>query len=153
MDRWRHSNGRRNLVNALWRHQMDTFSTLLSLNLYGEPIEHHLKFKSGKISFARKYFRSWRIFWNFLQTMPVILSYSVQNYRIGHIKSMLCANVILRVFSWRRISDVVPESKVQGANMGPTWVLSSPDGPHVGPMNFAIRGVSWWRHQMETFSA
>ena len=115
--------------------------TLLSLNLYGEPIEHHLKFKSGKISFARKYFCSWRIFWNFLQTMPVILSYSVQNYRIGHIKSMLCANVILRVFSWRRISDVVPESKVHGANMGPTWVLSSPDGPHVGPMNFAIRGV------------
>ena len=25
--------------------------------------------------------------------------------------------------------------------MGPTWVLSAPDGPHVGPMNLAI-GVS-----------
>ena len=35
----------------------------------------------------------------------------------------------------------VPDSKVHGANMGPTWVLSAPDGPHVGPMNFAIRGV------------
>ena len=23
--------------------------------------------------------------------------------------------------------------------MGPTWVLSAPDGPHVGPMNLAIR--------------
>ena len=23
--------------------------------------------------------------------------------------------------------------------MGPTWVLSAPDGPHVGPMNFAVR--------------
>ena len=33
-----------------------------------------------------------------------------------------------------------PDSKVHGANMGPTWVLSAPDGPHVGPMNFAIRG-------------
>ena len=22
--------------------------------------------------------------------------------------------------------------------MGPTWVLSAPDGPHVGPMNLAI---------------
>ena len=32
-----------------------------------------------------------------------------------------------------------PESKVHGANMGPTWVLSAPDGPHVGPMNLAIR--------------
>ena len=32
-----------------------------------------------------------------------------------------------------------PESKVHGANLGPTWVLSAPDGPHVGPMNLAIR--------------
>ena len=32
-----------------------------------------------------------------------------------------------------------PDSKVHGANMGPTWVLSAPDGPHVGPMNLVIR--------------
>ena len=25
--------------------------------------------------------------------------------------------------------------------MGPTWGLSAPDGPHVGPMNLAIRGT------------
>ena len=31
-----------------------------------------------------------------------------------------------------------PDSKVRGANMGPNWVLSAPDGPHVGPMNLAI---------------
>ena len=31
-----------------------------------------------------------------------------------------------------------PDSKVHGANMGPTWVLSSPVGLHVGPMNLAI---------------
>ena len=36
----------------------------------------------------------------------------------------------------------LPDSKVHGANMGPTWVLSTPDGPHVGPMNLAIT----WRH-------
>ena len=35
-----------------------------------------------------------------------------------------------------------PDSKVHGANMGPTWVLSAPDGPHVGPMNFAIRVIT-----------
>ena len=23
--------------------------------------------------------------------------------------------------------------------MGPTWVLSAPDGPHVGPVNLAVR--------------
>ena len=41
--------------------------------------------------------------------------------------------------------------------MGPTWVLSGPDGPHVGPKKLAIRDPiqihTWWRHQMETFSA
>ena len=85
---------------------------------------------------------------------------------------------------------IYPDSKVHVANMGPTWVLSAPDGPHVGHMNLAIRDtlglqqdildsitlksqifytnpsialsrnhahysslvVSWWRHQMETFS-
>ena len=43
-------------------------------------------------------------------------------------------------------SDVVcktkanfPDSKIHGANMGLTWVLSAPDGPHVSPMNLAIR--------------
>ena len=35
--------------------------------------------------------------------------------------------------------NTIPDSKVYGANMGPTWVLSAPDGPHVGPMNLAIR--------------
>ena len=31
-----------------------------------------------------------------------------------------------------------PDSKVHVAIIGPTWVLSAPDGAHVGPMNFAI---------------
>ena len=26
--------------------------------------------------------------------------------------------------------------------MGPIWVLSAPDGPHVGPMNLAIRDIA-----------
>ena len=30
-----------------------------------------------------------------------------------------------------------PDSKVHGANIGPTWILSAPDGPHVGPVNLA----------------
>ena len=42
---------------------------------------------------------------------------------------------------------VFPDSKVHEANMGPTWVLSAPDGPHVGPMSLAIRvGPPIW-HQ------
>ena len=38
---------------------------------------------------------------------------------------------------------VYPDSKVHWAYMGPTWVLSSPGGPHVGPMNLAIRDTIW----------
>ena len=33
-----------------------------------------------------------------------------------------------------------PDNKVHGANMGPTWVLSAPDGPHVGHMNLSYQG-------------
>ena len=39
-------------------------------------------------------------------------------------------------------SDINPDSKVPGPNMGPAWDLSAPDGPHVGPMNIAFRAVS-----------
>ena len=42
-------------------------------------------------------------------------------------------------FSERRSS--IPDSKVHGANMGPTWVLSAPDGLHIGPMNLAMRDI------------
>ena len=33
----------------------------------------------------------------------------------------------------------IPDSNFHGAHMGPTWVLAAPGGPHVGPMNLAIR--------------
>ena len=35
-----------------------------------------------------------------------------------------------------------PDSKVHGANVGPTWGRQDPDGPHVGPMNFAISDMT-----------
>ena len=48
--------------------------------------------------------------------------------------------------------DNIPDSKVHGANMGPTWVLPAPDGPHGGPMNLIIRDLTmngcrqkWWQ--------
>ena len=37
------------------------------------------------------------------------------------------------------MTQMHPDSKVHGDNIGPTWVLSAPVGPHVGPMNLAIR--------------
>ena len=58
---------------------------------------------------------------------------------------------------WSLIRHIDPCSKVHGTNTGPTWVLSAPDGPHIGPMNLAIRGyfltaitpryqISWSQH-------
>ena len=47
---------------------------------------------------------------------------------------------------WLTINEILwhlfkdnSNNKVHGANMGPTWVLSAPDGPHVGPTNLVIR--------------
>ena len=50
-----------------------------------------------------------------------------------------------------------PDSKVHGANMGPTWRQQDPSGPHVGSMNFAIRERSRfpqlpWHHGEGTIS-
>ena len=39
---------------------------------------------------------------------------------------------------WRNYLSY-PDSKIHGANMGPTCVLLAPGGPHVGPFNLAIR--------------
>ena len=37
-----------------------------------------------------------------------------------------------------QILQSIPESKVHGANVGPTWGRQDPGGPHVGHMNFVI---------------
>ena len=42
-------------------------------------------------------------------------------------------------------NEIIPNSKVHGANMGPIWGRQDPDGPHVGPMNFAIWDGLGWR--------
>ena len=47
-----------------------------------------------------------------------------------------------QAITWTK-PDLFPDSKVHGANMGPTWVMSAPDGPHVSPMNLAIRVANW----------
>ena len=60
-----------------------------------------------------------------------------------HLEDMntICATfpqILLVVhISW----GLLPDSKFHGANMGSTWALSAPDGPHVCPMNLAIRAV------------
>ena len=64
--------------------------------------------------------------------------------KAGKYFSVLCS--VIHVFFVKQTgtylgSYVAPDSKVHGANMGPTWALSAPDGPHVGAMNIPIRGT------------
>ena len=40
--------------------------------------------------------------------------------------------------------EIIPDSKVHGANMGPIWGRQDPGGPHVGPMNLAIWDMHSW---------
>ena len=40
-----------------------------------------------------------------------------------------------------RSSMNCPDNKFHGATIRPTWALSAPDGPHVCPMNLAIRVI------------
>ena len=47
--------------------------------------------------------------------------------------------------SWE--GHTTPDSKVHEAYMGPTWGRQDPGGPHVGPMNLAIRDVTAARRQ------
>ena len=49
-----------------------------------------------------------------------------------------------RMSLWLHVYEIsyrinLPDSKLHGANMGPTWGRQDPCGPHVGPMNLAIR--------------
>ena len=60
------------------------------------------------------------------------------------LKFIIKTSVVLIVpaDTWRHCIGTVPDSKVHGANMGPTWVLSAPGRSHVGPMNLAIWGMA-----------
>ena len=40
--------------------------------------------------------------------------------------------------SQQNYDNANPDNNIHMPNMGPTWILSAPDGPHAGPMNLAI---------------
>ena len=50
----------------------------------------------------------------------------------------ISGQMVFNPISVREISQNFPDSKVHGAHMRPTWVLSAQGGPHVGPIEFAI---------------
>ena len=65
----------------------------------------------------------------------MIVGITIVKYFIGYIDIDINT---LNVIVFFLLIESYPDSKVNGANMGPTWVLSAPDGPHVGPMNLAL---------------
>ena len=72
-------------------------------------------------------------------------TFSIQNMTLNlKISSAKCCSYRLGlvVLAVNVLTGNIPDSKVHGTNMGPTWVLSVPDGPHVGPMNLAIRDIA-----------
>ena len=63
----------------------------------------------------------------------------------GHDLIMLCSALSTTCWGLSQTNTILkttysnnPDSKVHGANMGPTWGRQDPGGPHVGPINFAI---------------
>ena len=64
-------------------------------------------------------------------------------YFSGTMRRVRNSQLILSLYLEAKREDrgAYPDSKVHEANMGPTWVLSALGGPHVGPINFAIRVV------------
>ena len=69
-----------------------------------------------------------------------IIAFSVISY---HKDGMDCWNSSLWKPRIHLSPQSIPENKVHGDNMGPTWVLLAPGGPHVGPINPAWL-MSWW---------
>ena len=68
-------------------------------------------------------------------TNIVILLFLFRCTRFPNLISLV-TSVFLNALS--ALASLYPDIKIHGTNMGPTWVLSAPDGPHVGPMNLAI---------------
>ena len=54
----------------------------------------------------------------------------------------ICASMIIQEWVWAQKWGALPDSKVCGASMGPTWGRKDPGGPHVGPMNLAIWAIA-----------
>ena len=81
--------------------------------------------------------------WNFHCTCSSIFWYTRPvSYNISHpsVWSIMKGDVVSANDSWY-IAHV--------ANMGPIWGRQDPDGPHVGPMNFAIwEVIMYWVHAL-----
>ena len=88
---------------------------------------------------------SFKVLYKFIANIcPAIGDRKQRNETLPYPVTYMRTREIIFEHGFRRRSDY-PDSKAHAANMKPTWVLSAPDGPHVGPMNLAIRMPFWRR--------
>ena len=57
---------------------------------------------------------------------------------LGHNQGCQIFTSLLGVANSPNFEHYIPDSKIHGDNVGPTWGRQDPGGPHVGHMNFAI---------------
>ena len=77
----------------------------------------------------------------------VIHMYRHVNYLIKHILKMLYSTEIYMSQITKCVLHSNPDSKAHEANMGPTWVLSAPDGPNVGRIYVGVQGMAEYYYQ------
>ena len=71
--------------------------------------------------------------------------------KIGPINPWISLRATVPGGNYQKIQHT-PDSKVNGANMGPTWGRQDPGGPRVGPMNLAIWDVSFIGSSADTWN-
>ena len=115
-----------------WRHQIITLSALLAL-CQGNP--------SIIVGFPsqRPATRSFGVFFDLRLNKRLSKQSKHQWFETPSRSLWRHYNVMPYHKIWSSLIQVIPDCKVHEANMGPTWVPSAPDGPHVGPMNLVIR--------------
>ena len=91
------------------------------------------------------------LFW-MPHSMVLLTSFKITSRHLEAIDclefSCLCGapNWVSRWVDGTLTSEVAPESKVYGANMGPTWGRQDPGGSHVVPVKLAIWGTPSHSH-------
>ena len=80
--------------------------------------------------------------------MKMLIIFSQHRYVIWLVRVAVVMNDSIKYLN-SIASYGVPDSKVHGDNMWPIWRREDPGGPHVGPMNLAITGITkYWQKSL-----
>ena len=81
-----------------------------------------------------------KLIFNELRHIMLCCTYIIRNHIHGFTNKRSCPEIKHNSWEWYRVPKLMPlryndflDSKVYGTDMGPTWVLSVPDGPILAP--------------------